>query len=144
MIRKINREPQIKTTIPSARLHSDYWGPYPIDSIKGGCKYYVFLINEVTGRASIRPIVSKKKVRPFLIHEIRKISLKNRRAVVSVRLDNAKEYESAKSELWNISVTLKFVSIYTQYQNGLSERFNRIIVTIARFMLIQSGLPLSF
>ena len=39
---------------------------------------------------------------------------------------------------------LEFIFIYTQYQNGIAKRFNRIIVIIARFMLIQFGLSLSF
>ena len=41
----------------------------------------------------------KSKVRLFLIYEIKKILLKNRRVVISVRLDNVKKYELAKKEL---------------------------------------------
>ena len=77
------------------------------------CKYYVFLINEVTKRTSIRLIVSKKEVRLFLIYKIKKISLKNRKIVINVRLDNIKKYELAKNKLWDINITLKFIFIYT-------------------------------
>ena len=55
----------------------------------------------------------KSKVRLFLIYKIKKILLKNRRVVVSVRLDNIKKYELAKKELWDIDVILKFIFIYT-------------------------------
>ena len=144
MVRTISREPQSKTTVPGARLHSDYWGPYPTKSIIGGCIYYVFLIDEATGESRLRPIASKAEVRPFLIHEVRSMIVEGHRLVVVVRLDNAKEYEAAKESLRELGVELEFTSTYTAYQNGISERFNRIITTIARAMLIWSGLPLSF
>ena len=144
MVKAISRDPQTKTTVPGARLHSDYWGPYPTKSIIGGCIYYVFLLDEATGEAKLRPIASKAEVRPFLVHEIRSMIVQGRRLVVVVRLDNAKEYEAAKEPLRELGVELEFVSTYTAYQNGISERFNRTATTIARAMLIWSGLPLSF
>ena len=61
-----------------------------------------------------------------------------------IRMDNAREYETAKEPLRELRVEVKFISTYTAYQNGMAERFNRIITTIARAMLIWSGLPLSF
>ena len=144
MVKAINREPREKTTVPGARLHSDYWGPYPTKSIVGGCIYYVFLLDEATGEAVLRPIASKDEVRPFLVHNVRSMIVQGRRLVVIVRLDNAKEYQAAKESLRELGVELEFVSTYTAYQNGMSERFNRTITTIARAMLIWSGLPLSF
>ena len=70
--------------------------------------------------------------------------MQGRKLVVVIRLDNAKEYEAAKEPLRELGVELEFVSTYTAYQNGMAERFNRTITTIARAMLIWSGLPLSF
>ena len=99
MVRKINRKSQIKTIVSGACLHSNYYGSYSISSIIKGYKYYIFLINEVIKRASIRLIVLKSKVRLFLVYKIKKILLKNRRIVVNVRLDNIKKYELVKNKL---------------------------------------------
>lgn len=43
-----------------------------------------------------------------------------------------------------MGVAVKFTSTYMAYQNGISERFNRTVVTIARAMIQQCRLPLSF
>ena len=45
MVATINREPSIRTTVPGARLHTDFWGPYPVGSIIGVCKLFVTLID---------------------------------------------------------------------------------------------------
>ena len=63
---------------------------------------------------------------------------------MTVRTDNAKEYQSTQKELLDMDVTMEFTSTYTAYQNGIAERFNRNVITLARAMLIQSKLPLSF
>ena len=62
--------------------------------------------------------------------------VQGRKLVVVIRLDNAKEYEAVKEPLRELGVELEFVSTYTAYQNGMAERFNRTITTIARAMLI--------
>ena len=61
-----------------------------------------------------------------------------------VRTDNAQEYLVLKDEFRLHSITLKTTSIYTHYQIGIAERFNRTIDNIMRAMLSQSGLLISF
>lgn len=68
MVATINREPSIRTTVPGARLYTNFWGPYPIASIIGECKMFVTLIDETTRRARLRPIVSKSEMKGFLIY----------------------------------------------------------------------------
>ena len=43
-----------------------------------------------------------------------------------------------------MGVSVEFASTYTAYQNGISERYNQIVVTITQVMLNQYGLLLSF
>ena len=61
-----------------------------------------------------------------------------------IRTANAREYTITKRALNDMGVALEFASTYTAYQNGMSERFNQTVVIIARAMLQQCGLPLSF
>ena len=63
---------------------------------------------------------------------------------LTIRADNAGEYHSLEPDLAEMGVSMEFTSTYTVYQNGVAERFNRIVTTIARAMLEWSGLPLSF
>ena len=62
--------------------------------------------------------------------------MQGRKLVIIIRLNNAKEYKAVKKPLRELGVELEFVSIYTVYQNGIAERFNRTITIIARAMLI--------
>ena len=62
--------------------------------------------------------------------------MQGRKLVIIIRLDNAKEYKTVKKSLRELDVELEFVNIYTAYQNGIIERFNRTITTIARVILI--------
>lgn len=144
MVRTINREPQPKTTVPGARLHTGYWGKFPIGSILGGCKFFVTLIDEATGYAFLLPLSTKAGVRPWLVNTARALVVEGRVPLVVVRADNVKEYLAALNDLKQMGATMEFVSTYTAYQNGIAERFNRTVITIARAMLIHSKLPLSF
>ena len=78
-------------------------------------KYYIFLIDEATKKTILRLVVSKIEIRLFLIYEIRKILLKDKRIVIVVRLNNAKKYEATKSKLRDIDIELKFIIIYIIY-----------------------------
>ncbi len=144
LIRTINREPSVKTTVPGARLHTDFWGPYPTGSIIGGCKTFVGLMDEATGKADVRPVTSKSEIKGFLVHSVRILIVEEKKPVVVIRTDNAQEYKTTETELASMGVAVEFASTYTAYQNGISERFNRTVTTIARAMLQQSKLPLSF
>ena len=81
----INREPSVKTTVPRARLHTDSWGPFPVGSITGGCRMFVTLIDETTGRSRLRPTILKSKVKSFLIHKVRTLVVEDRKPVVVIR-----------------------------------------------------------
>ena len=67
MVQKINKYHLPKETVPGARMHTDFWGPYPIKSIVGGCKWFVSLIDEATDYSAITPIASKKEIKLFIL-----------------------------------------------------------------------------
>lgn len=57
-----------------------------------------------------------------------------------MRFDGGSEYKKK-----NYAGIIKQVNApYIQYQNGVSERFNRSLITIARCMLLYARLPLRF
>ncbi len=89
-------------------------------------------------------MTSEKGVKGFLIDEVRILIVEDRKLVVVIRTDNALEYQATEKKLADMGVSVELTSTYTAYQNGISEPFNRTVVTIARAMLLQSKLPLSF
>ena len=136
IIRTINRKPRTKTTVPKARLYTDFWGPFLVGSIIGGYTLFVLLIDEATGRVSLRPLVSKGGVYDFLLNNVKLLLTEGYMPVVTIRTNNVREYQSTEKELMNMGVTIEFTSTYTAYQNRIIERFNRTVITLARAMLI--------
>ena len=53
-----------------------------------------------------------------------------------IHINNALKYKIIEKELRDINVYMKFISIYIVYQNKILKRFNKIMITIIRAMLI--------
>ena len=62
----------------------------------------------------------------------------------TVRLDNAAEFRALGDFLAPYGVQFEYTTAYTPEQNGVSERLNRSLVTIARSMLLDAKLPSKF
>jgi hypothetical protein len=62
-----------------------------------------------------------------------------------LRLDGAGEFRSLEQKLKDdFGTKIEWTTPYTPEQNGVSERANRTLVSLARAMLIDSGLPYKF
>ena len=98
--------------------------------------YFVSFIDKVIKRAMIRLIVFKIEIHDFLIHEIKHLLIKNKKSIMCIRIDNALKYKVIEKKLRDINVYIKFIFIYIAYQNEISKRFNKIVITIIKAMLI--------
>jgi hypothetical protein len=61
--------------------------------------------------------------------------------LVNIRLDNTKEFLVLKSWATDLGVDLEFIEPHTQAQNGVAERLNRLLLEIARSLLIGMNIP---
>ena len=84
----------------------------------------------------IRFIVFKIEIHNFLIHEIRYLLIENKKLIICIRINNALKYKIIEKELRDMNVYMKFVFIYIAYQNEILKRFNKIVITIFKTMLI--------
>jgi transposase InsO family protein len=57
------------------------------------------------------------------------------------RADNAKGFKKLAEWLKKKGIVMKFSTFYTPEQVGVAERMNRILLTIMRALLFDSGLP---
>ena len=106
--------------------------------------YFVSLINETIELTKIRFIAFKIEIQNFLIHEIRHLLIEKKKSIIFIRINNASKYKVIEKELFIINIYVKFIFIYTAYQNEIFERFNKTMTTIIRAMLVQSKLSLFF
>ena len=84
----------------------------------------------------IRPIAFKIEIHNFLIHEIKHLLIEDKKSMMCIHINNALKYKIIEKELRDINVYIKFTSIYIAYQNEISKRFNKIVITIIKAMLV--------
>jgi hypothetical protein len=70
--------------------------------------------------------------------------LRSRHKLVALRTNNAKEFLFLKRKLEPIGITLELTAHYTPKQNGVAKRLNRTLITVAKALLFNSGLPQKF
>ncbi len=78
-------------------------------------------------------------VKDFYLSILTQINIKVKR----FRIDNTLEYgiTDLKKQATTNTVKLEFSALYTLEQNGITEAANKVVLTKAQSILINSGLP---
>ncbi|KAI1004980.1 hypothetical protein K3495_g3240 [Podosphaera aphanis] len=138
-VERINRGSTPRSTVSLELIHSDTWGRCRVPGIFGSL-YFVSFSDDATRESKIFVLKKLKEVSDCFIKYKEKKELQTNQRIKAMRFDGGSEYKSI-----NFGGIARQVSApYTQHQNGVSERLNRTIITIARYMLAHSGLPLRF
>ncbi len=73
------------------------------------------------------------------------VELESGHKIKAVRCDNASEYKSLGALLQkDYGIQFEYTTAYTPEQNGVSERLNRSLISVARAMLLDAKLPIKF
>jgi transposase InsO family protein len=89
-------------------------------------------------------MMSRKEVRKLFYRYKEYAELLTGFKIIILRTDNAKEFVALQKELANIGITVEFTVHYTPEQNGVAERLNRTLITIAKALLFDAQLPPMF
>jgi hypothetical protein len=120
----------------------DWWGPFSVPSLEGHTNMLT-----ATCEASRRTWVffgARRDLRRLFTEFKNTVELETGLRIKVVRTDNAPEFR-ALGALWAIQgVQFEFTSFYTPEQNGVPERLNRTLITVARAMILEAKLPLKF
>lgn len=140
----INRQSSEKAGEPLERVFGDYWGPYSIPTLFGERGFYS-LTDQKTRKVWVFLVKDRKDFREKLLIWKRTTELESGQKLKTLRLDNAGEFRSIEKELQDeFGIQIEWTTTYTPEQNGVSERANRTLVSLARAMLIDSRLPYKF
>ncbi|KAI0994024.1 hypothetical protein K3495_g14159 [Podosphaera aphanis] len=138
-VETINRNPALRSSTILELVHSDTWGKCRIPGIFGSL-YFVSFTADSSRESEIFLLKSTKEVNNSFIQYKEKKELQTSCKIKAMRFDGGSEYKSVNF----CGINQQISAPYTQHQNGVSERLNRTLVTIARCMLAHSGLPLRF
>jgi hypothetical protein len=142
-VRVVNREGPERVTAPLARLHTDFWGPYSVPSLYGSL-YFVTFTDETTRKTWVFFSKDRVSIRTIFIELKARVELETGLKIQAIRCDNAPENHALAEYFRPFGLKFKFITPYFHQQNGVPERLNRTLVTVARAMLQDAGLPERF
>lgn len=130
-----------RDTLPGELIHTDVGGPMQTESI-GGLRFYIIFKDDATCFTYIYFMRHKSDVYEKFKQFHAMIWNKFNRSIISLRLDNGREYINEQMKHYTISqgIQLETTAPYTPEQNGCSERHNRTLIEMARTMLQAKGL----
>jgi hypothetical protein len=135
------REEERRTAVGD-EVHSDLWGPAPVESISHKC-YYVSFTDDYSRYSNVYFLHSKDET--FDAYRTYEAWLSNqyKARVKSLRTDRGGEYLSEEfSAHLKKAGTLRRLTVHdTPEHNGVAERLNRTVLEKVRAMLHDSDLP---
>ena len=126
-------------------IHTDIAGPQRTPSLKGSL-YYVAFIDDCTRMRWIYFLKHKSKVAQVFWKFKARVENESGCRIQTLRLDNGKEFTSESFNRFckEAGIQHQLTTPYPLQQNGVSERRNRYILEMTRYMLHEKNLPKQF
>lgn len=145
---KITRKPlpqatETRATEYGGRVHSDLWGPAPVESI-GHSVYMITFTDDHTRESRLYYLKKKSENFTALKHYHAWVKKhRNKKGISILRSDRGGDYLSDEYDTYlkDEGITRELTVHDTPEQDGVSERLNRTVTEIGRALLIGAGLP---
>jgi transposase InsO family protein len=135
----------LSTSRPLELLHMDLFGPTTYKSL-GGNLYCLVIVDDYSRYAWTFFLKDKGKMVGIFKTFIKKAQNEFKSSVVKVRSDSGMEFNNTQVEEFcdKFGINHEFSSTYTPQQNGVVERKNKTLITLARAMLDDYGISQRF
>ena len=133
-----------QVTAPFALVHSDLWGPAPVQS-SAGFKYYVVFVDEFTKFTWVYLLKHKSDTFQVFSEFHAMVQTQFSLPIQVLRTDCGGEFTSNKFQQFCASKGLihQVSCPHTPQQNGVAERKHRHLIQCALALLSESNLPMS-
>ena len=123
-------------------VHSDLWGPAPVETISRK-KYYISFTDDHSRYTNVYFLLTKDKAFNFYQAYEAWLSTQHNTRIKCLRSDRGGEYLSTEfSDHLKKAGTVRRLTVHdTPEHNGVAEHLNRTILEKVRAMLHESGLP---
>jgi hypothetical protein len=125
------------------RVHTDFCGPLHVHSIKNEV-YVLTLMDEYSRKLWAIPTVRRTDLYKVFGEWQTTVERQTGQPLLSLRSDNAKEYEALGKSLVQKGIRTEFSVAHTPQQNGTAERINCTIFSLVHALLLQANLPARF
>jgi transposase InsO family protein len=126
----------ITTSRPLELLHMDLFGPIAYLSI-GGSKYGLIIVDDFSRFTWLFFLQDKSETKSTLKRFLRRTQNEIELKIKKIRSDNGSKFKNLQVEEYLEEECIKheFSAPYTQQQNGVVERKNKMLIDMARTML---------
>lgn len=126
-------------------IHTDVCGPMRVES-NGRARYMVTFIDDASRWCEIRFIRAKSDVFEVFKEYVTMVERQLNKKIKCIQSDNGTEYLNKRFEsfLKERGIVRRLSVPGDAEQNGMAERKNRVLLEMARCLLIESKLPSSF
>ncbi|GJR09445.1 retrovirus-related pol polyprotein from transposon TNT 1-94 [Tanacetum coccineum] len=145
---KSKKAPHPPKPVPNSKqrlhlLHMDLYGPIRVASINRK-QYVLRIVDDYSRYTWVHFLRSKDEVPEVIKTFLKKITILLQAPVIIVRTDNGTEFKNQVLQEYfdSVGISHQTSSVRTPQQNGVVERKNRMLVEVARTMLIFSYAPL--
>ncbi|PKU74273.1 Retrovirus-related Pol polyprotein from transposon TNT 1-94 [Dendrobium catenatum] len=134
-----------RTSSPLELVHSDVWGPSPIQSHQG-FSYYVIFVDDFSRFTWLFPILHKSDVTNIFISFTNFIERQTSLKLKTIRTDGGGEFLNNAFQNFTKTAGIRhqYSCAYTPQQNGVAERKHRHIISTTRTLLHTAALPMTF
>ncbi|XP_048620291.1 uncharacterized protein LOC125590664 [Brassica napus] len=130
------------STAPSALLHLDTWGPFSTESVDSH-KYFLTIVDDATRVTWVYMLSNKTDVSHIFPTFITHVQTQYNAKLKAIRTDNAQELRFTDL-ITKYGLTHYFSCAYTSQQNSVVERKHQHLLNVAKALLFQSNIPLSY
>ncbi|EYE90608.1 uncharacterized protein EURHEDRAFT_510308 [Aspergillus ruber CBS 135680] len=137
-VKKQGHVPVPKARRPLQRVYMDFWGPNREGA--GPERYFLSLIDDCTRYSWLFIKTDRRTESVIYTLDVwsRQVERQAGQMLLIIRTDNAAEFIALKPWAKSKGIELEFIESYTPPQNGVAERFNRVILDIARALLFDA------
>ncbi|PKU82566.1 Retrovirus-related Pol polyprotein from transposon TNT 1-94 [Dendrobium catenatum] len=123
-------------------IHSDVWGPAPVDSVQG-YRYYVIFIDDFSRFTWLFPLRQKSEVFETFVSFKNQVEKYTAHTIKTIRTDGGTEFLNNNFNQFLVAQGIRHqVSCpYTPEQNGVAERKHRHVIETARTLLKTASVP---
>ncbi|KAI0994663.1 hypothetical protein K3495_g13517 [Podosphaera aphanis] len=136
-VEKINKGPTSRATELLQVIHTDIWGKCRIPVIFGS-HYFVTFTDDISRETEVYLLKNSREVPEKFQYYKEEKELQSGCKMKAIRCDGGAEYKSIKYR----GIVRQVSAPYTQHQNGVAERLNRTLVTMARSCYLRNRMPL--
>ena len=128
---------------PLDLIHTDIWGPSPVQS-RSGHRFYILFVDDYSRFTWLFPLKFKSETSSVFQVFQKQVENQFNTKIKVIQCDNGVEYKPLIPIAQSSGMLIRYTCPYTSVQNGRAERKHRHVVEMGLTLLAQAHMPLTY